>query len=95
VPIGGGGGGGGGGRGIGGGGGGIGGGDLVTIMGGGGGGLGAVLGTEAVLDGLTGGGDVISVTVNTVTAPADLGDTIVDALVEYNRRSGPLQLEIA
>jgi hypothetical protein len=24
-----------------------------------------------------------------------LGDTIVDALVEYNRRSGPLQLEIA
>jgi uncharacterized membrane protein YgcG len=95
VPIGGGGG-GGGGRGIGGGGGGIGGGgDLVTIMGGGGGGLGAVLGTEAVLDGLTGGGDVISVTVNTVTAPADLGDTIVDALVEYNRRSGPLQLEIA
>lgn len=95
-PVTGGGGGGGGGRGIGGGGGGVGGGqDLVTIMGGGGGGLGAVLGTEAVLDGLTGGGDVISVTVNTVTAPSDLGDTIVNALRDYNRRSGPLQVEIA
>jgi uncharacterized membrane protein YgcG len=96
IPIPSGGGGGGGGGRVGGGGGGVGGGqDLVTIMGGGGGGLGAVLGTEAVLDGLTGGGDVISVTVNTVTAPSDLGDTIVDALIEYNRRSGPLQLEIA
>jgi len=35
-----------------------------------------------------------SVTVNTVTAPANLGDIIVDALRDYNRRSGPLQLEI-
>jgi hypothetical protein len=96
IPTPSGGGGGGGTRRVGGGGGGVGSGqDLVTIMGGGGGGLGAVLGTEAVLDGLTGGGDVISVTVNTVTAPSDLGDTIVDALIEYNRRSGPLQLEIA
>jgi len=35
-----------------------------------------------------------SVVVNTVTAPANLGDTIVDALRDYNRRSGPLQLVI-
>jgi len=35
-----------------------------------------------------------SVTVNTVTAPANLGDIIVDALRDYNRRSGPLQLQI-
>jgi ABC-type transporter Mla subunit MlaD len=35
-----------------------------------------------------------SVTVNTVTAPANLGDVIVDALRDYNRRSGPLQLQI-
>lgn len=35
-----------------------------------------------------------SVVVNTVTAPANLGDIIVDALRDYNRRSGPLQLAI-
>jgi len=35
-----------------------------------------------------------SVVVNTVTAPSNLGDIIVDALRDYNRRSGPLQLEI-
>lgn len=35
-----------------------------------------------------------NVTVNTVTAPSNLGDVIVDALREYNRRSGPLQLQI-
>lgn len=35
-----------------------------------------------------------SVTVNTVTAPSNLGDIIVDALQDYNRRSGPLQLQI-
>ncbi len=35
-----------------------------------------------------------SVTVNTVTAPSNLGDTIVAALQDYNRRSGPLQLAI-
>jgi hypothetical protein len=35
-----------------------------------------------------------TVTVNTVTAPANLGDIIVDALQDYNRRSGPLQLQI-
>lgn len=35
-----------------------------------------------------------SVVVNTVTAPSNLGDIIVDALRDYNRRSGPLQLQI-
>lgn len=35
-----------------------------------------------------------SVVVNTVTAPSNLGDVIVNALQDYNRRSGPLQLEI-
>ncbi len=35
-----------------------------------------------------------TVTVNTVTAPSNLGDTIVQALQDYNRRSGPLQLAI-
>jgi len=35
-----------------------------------------------------------SVTVNTVTAPSNLGDIIVSALQDYNRRSGPLQVQI-
>lgn len=35
-----------------------------------------------------------TVMVNTVTAPSNLGDIIVDALQDYNRRSGPLQLQI-
>lgn len=39
-------------------------------------------------------GSNTSVTVNTVTAPSNLGDIIVDALQDYNRRSGPLQLQI-
>jgi len=39
-------------------------------------------------------GMTTSVVVNTVTAPANLGDIIVDALRDYNRRSGPLQLQI-
>jgi hypothetical protein len=34
----------------------------------------------------------INVTVNTVTAPADLGQTIVDALIQYNRTSGPIDI---
>jgi hypothetical protein len=62
------------------------------FIGGGGGGFGAAPGNEMLLDGLTGG---ISITINTVTAPSDLGDTIVNALRDYNRRSGPLQVEIA
>ncbi|MFZ9717665.1 MAG: hypothetical protein ACO3CH_09460, partial [Ilumatobacteraceae bacterium] len=62
------------------------------FIGGGGGGFGAAPGNEALLDGMTGG---INITINTVTAPSDLGDTIVNALRDYNRRSGPLQVEIA
>jgi hypothetical protein len=62
------------------------------FIGGGGGGFGAAPGNEMLLDGMTGG---ISITINTVTAPSDLGDTIVNALRDYNRRSGPVQVEIA
>lgn len=64
------------------------------FIGGGGGGFGAAPGNEALLDGLT-GGTVINVTVNSAIAEAGLADKIVDALTDYNRRSGPLQLEIA
>ena len=38
---------------------------------------------------------MINVTVNAAIAEATLADKIVDALTDYNRRSGPLQLEIA
>jgi hypothetical protein len=83
----------------GGGGGGAGGGNGVAILpidegfiGGGGGGFGAAPGNEMLLDGMTGG---ITVIVNAAIAEATLADTIVDALTDYNRRSGPLQLEIA
>jgi len=62
------------------------------FMGGGGGGFGAAPGNEALLDGMTGG---ITVVVNAAIAEATLADKIVDALTTYNRRSGPLQLEIA
>lgn len=34
----------------------------------------------------------INVTVNTVTAPQDLGQTIVDALIQYNRSNGPIDI---
>ena len=37
----------------------------------------------------------INVTVNTVTAPADLGETIVDALRQYNRSNGPVDVLVA
>jgi hypothetical protein len=37
----------------------------------------------------------INVTVNTVTAPSDLGQTIVDALIQYNRTSGPIDVLVA
>lgn len=37
----------------------------------------------------------INVTVNTVTAPQDLGQTIVDALIQYNRSSGPIDILVA
>jgi hypothetical protein len=92
-----GGGGGGGGGTVGGGGGGLGRG-MVGILpveegffGGGGGGIGGGLGEQTLLSD-TGG---ITVIVNAAIAEASLGDTIVDALTEYNRRSGPLQLQIA
>jgi hypothetical protein len=62
------------------------------FIGGGGGGFGAAPGNEMLLDGMTGG---ITVIVNAAIAEATLADTIVDALTDYNRRSGPLQLEIA
>lgn len=41
------------------------------------------------------GGTNINITVNSTIADATLGDTIVNSLREYNRRSGPLQVEIA
>lgn len=50
------------------------------------------MGNEAVLDGLTGG---ITVIVNAAVAEASLGDKIVEALTDYNRRSGPINLAIA
>jgi hypothetical protein len=68
--------------------------DILPIdeVGGGGGGFGAAPGNEALLDGMTGG---VTVVVNAAIAESTLADKIVDALTEYNRRSGPLQLEIA
>lgn len=97
LPSAGGGGGGGGGT-VGGGGGGLGRGMIGILpvdegfFGGGGGGIGGGIGNEMTLMSDTGG---INITINTVTAPSDLGDTIVNALRDYNRRSGPLQVEIA
>jgi hypothetical protein len=37
----------------------------------------------------------INITVNAAVAEATLGDKIVEALTDYNRRSGPLDLQIA
>ena len=47
--------------------------------------------------GIGGGGNevVINVNVNAAIAEATLADKIVDTLKEYNRRSGPLQLQVA
>lgn len=57
------------------------------------------MGTAAVLDGLTGGVSTppttISITVNTVTADANLPNLIVDALQQYNITSGPIDVAIA
>jgi len=41
------------------------------------------------------GGTNINVTVNSTIADERLGDTIVNALKQYNRRSGPLDVQIA
>lgn len=66
----------------------------TEISGGGGGGFGAIIGNEAVLDGLTGGMDV-SITINTVSADANLPNLIVEALQQYNLTSGPIDVAIA
>jgi hypothetical protein len=39
--------------------------------------------------------DTINITINAAVAEASLGDKIVEALTDYNRRSGPLDLQIA
>lgn len=62
------------------------------FIGGGGGGFGAAPGNEALLDGLTGG---VNITINTVTADANLPNLIVDALQQYNLYSGPIEVDIA
>lgn len=66
----------------------------TEISGGGGGGFGAIIGNEAVLDGMTGGMDV-SITINTVSADANLPNLIVEALQQYNLTSGPIDVAIA
>lgn len=67
----------------------------TNISGGGGGGFGAAMGTEALLDGLTGGPGVVNITVNTVTADANLPNLIVEALQTYNLYNGPVDVTIA
>jgi hypothetical protein len=42
-----------------------------------------------------GNAPIINVTVNAAIAEASLGQTIVDALTDYSRSSGPLELQIA
>lgn len=37
----------------------------------------------------------INITINSTVADERLGDTIVNALKQYNRRSGPLDVQIA
>jgi hypothetical protein len=46
------------------------------------------------LERMAGGGNV-SITVNTVSADANLPNLIVDALQQYNLVSGPLDVQIA
>ena len=66
------------------------------FSGGGGGGIGAGMGNEAMLDGMAGGsGTVVNIVINAAVAEASLGSKIVDALTDYSRRSGPLDLQIA
>ena len=66
----------------------------TDISGGGGGGFGVIDGNVAFLDGLTGGTSV-AITVNTVSADANLPNLIVDALQQYNLVSGPIDVTIA
>ena len=65
----------------------------TEVFGGGGGGFGAAMGNEALLDGMTGG--VVNITVNTVSADANLPNLIVEALQTYNLVSGPVDVQIA
>ena len=65
----------------------------TNISGGGGGGFGAAMGTAALLDGMTGGD--VNITVNTVTADANLPNLIVEALQTYNLYNGPVDVQIA
>ena len=51
------------------------------------------MGNEALLDGMTGG--VVNITVNTVSADANLPNLIVEALQTYNLVSGPVDVQIA
>ena len=51
--------------------------------------------TPALLDAAYAPKQQYYITVNSTIADATLGDTIVNSLREYNRRSGPLQVEIA
>jgi phage-related protein len=67
----------------------------TSFGGGGGGGTGAVLDTAAVLDGMPGGTGVVNITVNTVSADANLPNLIVDALQQYNLVNGPIDVTIA
>jgi hypothetical protein len=62
---------------------------------GGGGGVGAAPGDVAVLDGLTGGPTVVNVTINTVSADANLPTLVVEALQKYNLVNGPIDVSIA
>jgi hypothetical protein len=62
---------------------------------GGGGGIGAAPGNVAVLDGLTGGPTVVNVTINTVSADANLPTLVVEALQKYNLVNGPIDVSIA
>jgi hypothetical protein len=66
----------------------------TDISGGGGGGFGVIDGNVAFLDGLT-GGTTVAITVNTVSADANLPNLIVDALQQYNLVSGPIDVSIA
>lgn len=67
----------------------------TEVFGGGGGGFGAAMGNEALLDGMTGGVSQVNITVNTVSADANLPNLIVDALQQYNLVSGPIDVAIA
>ena len=64
---------------------------IGDLVGGGGGGIGGGLGEQTLLSDVA----PINITVNAAIAEATIADKIVDALTEYNRRSGPLQLQIA